>query len=145
MPPPRRPSRRTEILGRVEETLLALPHAGLDGATLTPEVARRWMDRHPRAAAAALFLRSIVEELIAQQIVLAKRAEATGPAIKAIPCRKKAIRCCCCAPRTLPGLVARVVALLAALEVNPFGAPAWIRAKTAWPPTFFWVQPRLET
>ncbi|MBI2817901.1 MAG: [protein-PII] uridylyltransferase [Acidobacteria bacterium] len=113
-------ARLFEIRVGVREILESLARQDPEGK-LTPELARQWMDEHlsllpPRYALGHR------PELIANQILLAKRAATTGPAVDLIPIPQEGytLLLLCC-PDT-PGLFARVAGTLASLEVNIMGA-----------------------
>lgn len=114
-------ARLAEIRGRVQELLQSAPQPFMDGQMMMPEVARLWMEEHLSLLPPRYSL-GYRPELIAKQIVLAKRAAATGPAVDLIPIPDEGytLLLLCC-PDT-PGLVARVAGTLAALEVNIMGA-----------------------
>ena len=114
-------ARLEDLRRRILELLQTAPPPELEGAALSPEASREWMEEHlsllpPRYSVGHR------PELIAKQILLAKRAARTGPAVDVIPVPEEGytLLLLCC-PDT-PGLVARVAGTLAALEVNILGA-----------------------
>ena len=105
-------ARLGEIKSRVQELLQLYA---------SPELARRWMEEHlsllpPRYPVGN------PPELIASQILLAKRALKRGSAVDLLPAPKEGytllLMCC----QDTPGLVARTAGTLAAMEVNILGA-----------------------
>ena len=106
---------------RVQSLLQASPEPEGDGKLLSPATAKKLMEEHfsllpPR------YPLDQMPELIAQQILLAELARATGPAVAFIPIPEEGntLLLLCC-PDTV-GLFAKVTGTLAALEVNILGA-----------------------
>jgi [protein-PII] uridylyltransferase len=84
-------------------------------------MARQWMDEHLEQLPQRYPL-GHRPELIARQIVLAKKASNTGPAVDIIPVPDEgySLLLVCC--RDTQGLMARLAGTLAALELNIMGA-----------------------
>ncbi len=114
-------ARLAEIRSSVQGLLQSLAQPGMDGVKLTPGLARQWMDEHLSLLPPRYSL-GHRPELIAKQIVLAKRAATTGPAVDLIPVPEEGytLLLLCCPD--MPGLVARVAGTLAAREVSSMGA-----------------------
>ena len=113
--------RLEDLRRRILELLQSTPPPGLAEAALSPELARKWMEEHLSLLPPRYSL-GHRPELVAKQILLAKRASRTGPAVDSIPVPEEGytLLLLCC-PDT-PGLFARVAGTLAALEVNILGA-----------------------
>ena len=109
-------ARLAEIRGYVQALLESSPPES-GGYALSPELARQWMDEHLSLLPPRYGLGSR-PDWIAKQIVLAKRAATSGPAVDLIPVPEEGytVLLLCCPDA--PGLIARVAGTLAALEVN---------------------------
>ena len=106
---------------RVLERLEGAEAPELSEKPLSKEVARAWMEEH-LALLPRRHLLGYRPELVAQQILLARRVSRTGPAVAFIPVEEEGytwmLLCC---PDTR-GLIAKVAGTLAALQVNILGA-----------------------
>ena len=109
-------ARLAEIRGHVQALLESSPPDS-GGNALSPSLAREWMDEHLSLLPPRYGLGSR-PDWIAKQIVLAKRAATSGPAVDLIPVPEEGytVLLLCCPDA--PGLIARVAGTLAALEVN---------------------------
>jgi [protein-PII] uridylyltransferase len=114
-------ARLEEIRNRVLELLQTGPRPETGGIAFSPALAQEWLDEH-FALLPARYPLSLAPELIARQILLAKRACLTGAAVDVMTVAAKDYTrlLICCAD--FPGLFAGVTGMLAAMNVNIIGA-----------------------
>ncbi|MBI4442246.1 MAG: [protein-PII] uridylyltransferase [Acidobacteria bacterium] len=113
--------RLRELRTRAGEILLTLQEQSGTAQPVSPETAQQWLEQHlsllpPRYGV------GYRPELVARQILLARRAARSGPAVSFLPVPEEGytLLLLCC-PDTR-GLFARVAGTLAALQVNILGA-----------------------
>jgi [protein-PII] uridylyltransferase len=110
-----------EIRSRVQEILTSQRDPEEPELPLARDVAHRWMEEHLSLLPLRYPLGSR-PDLIARQILLARRAAKGEPSVAFIPVPEQGytVLLICCAD--MRGLIARVAGTLAALEVNILGA-----------------------